>query len=105
MRGARKRAAGSVQARRRCRMIRRRTLFAGGAGALAALAWRTSMDARADSFEVTHSEEEWRRRLTPVAFEVLRRHGTEPAGSSPLNREKRKGLFACAGCEQPLFSS
>jgi peptide-methionine (R)-S-oxide reductase len=86
-------------------MIDRRALFTGGAGALAALAWRTDMDARAETFEVTHSEEEWRRRLSPAAFDVLRRHGTERAGTSPLNKEKRKGTFACAGCDLPLFSS
>jgi peptide-methionine (R)-S-oxide reductase len=48
---------------------------------------------------------DWKRRLTPEQFHVLREHGTERAGSSPLNHEKRKGLFACAGCDQPLFSS
>ena len=43
--------------------------------------------------------------LTPEQHRVLREHGTEPAGSSPLNREKRAGTFRCAGCGQPLFSS
>jgi peptide-methionine (R)-S-oxide reductase len=88
-------------------MIGRRTLLAGGASAiaLAALGWRNSMTALADTFEVTRSEEEWRRQLTPEAFQVLRKHGTERAGTSPLNREKRKGTFACAGCDLPLFSS
>jgi len=51
------------------------------------------------------SDEEWRKRLSPEAYHVLRKHGTERAGTSPLNREKRKGTFACAGCEQSLFSS
>lgn len=50
-------------------------------------------------------DDEWRKRLTPDAYYVLRKHGTERAGTSPLNREKRKGTFACAGCELPLFSS
>ena len=45
------------------------------------------------------------RELTPEQFHVLREHGTERAGSSPLNREKRAGTFRCAGCGQPLFSS
>jgi peptide-methionine (R)-S-oxide reductase len=56
-------------------------------------------------FEVTYSDEEWRRRLTPEQYYVLRAHGTERAGSSPLDREKRAGTFVCAGCELPLFSS
>lgn len=51
------------------------------------------------------SEEEWRRILTDAEFEILRDEGTEPAGSSPLNREKREGTFICAGCFLPLFSS
>jgi peptide-methionine (R)-S-oxide reductase len=49
--------------------------------------------------------EEWRKRLTPEQYSVLREEGTERAGSSPLDREKRKGTFACAGCDLPLFTS
>ena len=56
-------------------------------------------------FEIAYSEEEWRRRLTPEQYYVLREHGTERAGSSPLDQEKRAGTFVCAGCELPLFSS
>jgi peptide-methionine (R)-S-oxide reductase len=48
---------------------------------------------------------EWRKRLSKPAFEVLREEDTEPAGSSPLDREKRRGVFACAGCGLPLFTS
>jgi peptide-methionine (R)-S-oxide reductase len=55
--------------------------------------------------EVEKTEDDWRRELTPEQFEVLRRHGTERAGTSPLNYEKRDGLFCCAGCGQPLFAS
>jgi peptide-methionine (R)-S-oxide reductase len=51
------------------------------------------------------TEDEWRHQLTPEQFEVLRRHGTERRGSSPLNYEKRTGLFTCAACDAPLFSS
>jgi peptide-methionine (R)-S-oxide reductase len=51
------------------------------------------------------SDDEWRRRLTPEQYRVLRKEGTERAGSSPLDREKRPGLFVCAGCGLPLFSS
>jgi peptide-methionine (R)-S-oxide reductase len=58
-----------------------------------------------ENFEVARTEQEWRQTLTPEQFQVLREHGTEPPGASPLNREKRDGTFACAGCGQPLFSS
>jgi peptide-methionine (R)-S-oxide reductase len=51
------------------------------------------------------SREEWKKRLTPAQFSVLRDEGTEMAGSSPLNNEKRKGYFACAGCDLPLFTT
>jgi peptide-methionine (R)-S-oxide reductase len=54
---------------------------------------------------VQKTDEEWRQALTPEQFEVLRRHGTERRGSSPLNYEKRTGRFLCAGCGQPLFES
>lgn len=51
------------------------------------------------------TEEEWRARLTPEQFRVLRRHGTERAGTSPLNNEKRPGRFLCAGCGAALFDA
>jgi peptide-methionine (R)-S-oxide reductase len=51
------------------------------------------------------TDDEWRRSLSPNEFQVLREHGTEPRGSSPLNKEKRRGVFRCAGCGQPLFAS
>jgi peptide-methionine (R)-S-oxide reductase len=56
-------------------------------------------------FEVDKPDMEWRRTLTPEQYVVLRAHGTERPGSSPLNREKRKGTFVCAACDLPLFSS
>ncbi len=49
--------------------------------------------------------EEWKKRLTPEQYHVLREEGTERAGSSPLDGEKRKGTFACAGCDLPLFTA
>lgn len=58
-----------------------------------------------ETFEVTHSEAEWRKLLTPEQFDVLRNAGTERPGSSPLNAEHRAGRFACAGCQLPVFSS
>jgi len=75
--------------------------------ALAALGFaRTSAaaeSARPDAIRL--SEAEWRKRLTPGQFDVLRREGTEPPFSSPLNGEKRRGLYLCAGCELALFAS
>ena len=57
------------------------------------------------TFEITKSEAEWRQRLAPEQYRVLREHGTERAGSSPLDKEHGKGTFLCAGCELALFSS
>jgi peptide-methionine (R)-S-oxide reductase len=58
-----------------------------------------------DGDTTTRTEADWQAALTPEQFRVLRKHGTERAGSSPLNAEKRPGTFVCAGCGQPLFSS
>jgi len=55
--------------------------------------------------KVTRSDAEWRQALSPEAYRVLREHGTERAGSSPLNQEKRHGMFVCAGCGKELFAS
>lgn len=54
---------------------------------------------------IDKSDEEWRARLSPDQFRILRQHGTEPAFSSPLNDEKREGVFACMACGTPLFTS
>jgi peptide-methionine (R)-S-oxide reductase len=59
--------------------------------------------AASDRLELADAE--WKQRLTAAQYDVLRREGTEAAGSSPLNGEKRPGVFACAGCGLPLFSS
>jgi peptide-methionine (R)-S-oxide reductase len=56
-------------------------------------------------FDVDNTKDQWKGRLTPEQFQVLREHGTERPGSSPLNDEKRKGTFRCAGCGQSLFAS
>ena len=58
-----------------------------------------------DDFEVKKPDEQWRCDLSPEQYRVLREHGTERAGSSPLNSEHRAGTFRCAGCGQPLFES
>jgi len=54
---------------------------------------------------IVRSDEEWRRLLTDTQYDVLRREGTEPPGTSPLNAEKRTGTYVCGGCGQPLFQS
>lgn len=61
------------------------------------------LDAR--SFPISRSDGEWRARLTPGQYRVLRGHATERPFSSPLDHERRAGLFACAGCGHPLFAS
>jgi peptide-methionine (R)-S-oxide reductase len=76
------------------------TALAGAAAAAAGLPMRAE-----ETFEVALTEAEWRARLSPEAFAVLREEATERAGSSPLDREKRAGVFHCAGCDLPLFSS
>lgn len=58
-----------------------------------------------ENFEITLSEAEWRKRLTPEQYAVLRDQATERAGTSPLDREKRKGVFVCAGCNLDLYRS
>jgi peptide-methionine (R)-S-oxide reductase len=64
-----------------------------------------SHEAGEENYPVSLSDEEWRAKLTPGQYSVLRKHGTERAGTSPLNQEKRTGTFICAGCGQPLFAS
>jgi peptide-methionine (R)-S-oxide reductase len=59
----------------------------------------------ATTFEITKSEEQWRKQLTSEQFYVLRKHGTERAGSSPLDKEYAAGTYLCAGCDLALFSS
>jgi peptide-methionine (R)-S-oxide reductase len=57
------------------------------------------------SDKVVRTDEEWKKQLSPDAYRVLRHEGTERAGTSALNDEKRKGTYTCAGCDLPLFSS
>lgn len=72
----------------------------------AALFGRRSADAAPKgSFPLMLSDEDWKKRLTPAQYSVLREEGTERAFTSPLNDEHRKGTFACAGCDHKLFNS
>ena len=85
--------------------INRRALIgAAGAGAVLLLLTRTPASSAA-RFDVSYSPGVWRRRLGSERYAVLREGATERAGSSPLDKEKRKGIFACAGCGLPVFSS
>ena len=91
-------------------MISRRHLLLAGVAGCALLAVSRGGQglrafAAAGSFEITHSDQEWRAMLTPEQYHVLREEGTERPFTSPLNHEKREGVFACTGCGLPLFSS
>jgi peptide-methionine (R)-S-oxide reductase len=89
--------------------MNRRTLLLGGAAALAGAqsigSLLQSPAHAAERFEIMRTDEEWRRVLAPDQYNVLRKHGTERAGSSPLDRENRTGTFACAGCDLPVYRS
>ena len=56
-------------------------------------------------FEISMTDGEWRRKLRPEQYQVLRKHGTEPAGTSPLDHFYENGTYYCAGCGAPLFDS
>ncbi len=88
-------------------MSRRNALLTSFGALAAAIGWRTAGDAAgpAKTFEITKTPEEWQKLLTPEQFYVLRKHGTERAGSSPLDKVYAAGQYNCAGCELPLFSS
>ena len=88
--------------------LSRRTLI-GGAFAFGSLGLRQpsrgASPATGKRFEVEKTDAEWKALLSPAAYDVLRKHGTERAGTSPLVNEHREGTFLCAGCGLPLFSS
>lgn len=67
--------------------------------------FRKAVPVPAEHFPVQKSDEEWRAVLDPMAYKVLREHGTERAGTSPLNPEKREGVFLCKGCGTEVFAS
>ena len=80
-------------------------LAVAGAAVLPAVRALSGPHGPPERFEVNLTEAQWRAKLSPAAFEVLRHEDTERAGTSPLNDEHRRGTFACAGCALPLFSS
>jgi peptide-methionine (R)-S-oxide reductase len=91
-------------------MLWRRHILLGGIAATGVLFVNRLLGSRptataSETFEVTHTDAEWRTLLTPEQYDVLRQEGTERPYSSPLNHEKRQGTFTCAGCNLPLFSS
>jgi peptide-methionine (R)-S-oxide reductase len=93
-------------------LTRRALLILGTAGA-AALGILEGVGGRSramavtstEVFPVTYTDAQWKQRLTPAQYDILRQEGTERPFTSPLNSEHRAGIFGCAGCEQDLFSS
>src|ERR1700682_2827426 len=89
-------------------MLTRRTLLQSSVLGLAAAStspWWTGQLQASETFEVTHSDADWHKLLTPAQYAVLRQSATERPFSSPLLHEKRAGEFSCAGCDRALFSS
>jgi peptide-methionine (R)-S-oxide reductase len=91
-------------------MLTRRHVFLAGAASVAALAmsrltWFRAATAATTTYEVTHTDAEWRKLLSPDAYAVLRQEGTERPFTSPLLNEHRAGTFTCDGCDLPLYSS
>jgi peptide-methionine (R)-S-oxide reductase len=96
-------------------MLTRRNFGLAGLGLAAAAAGlrtvgshaneETMSTATTETFEITKTPEEWRKILTPEQYYVLREHGTERAGTSPLDKNYARGVYECAACALPLFSS
>jgi peptide-methionine (R)-S-oxide reductase len=88
-------------------MLSRRgfTLAGFGAALLTGAPRRGRADPAAPDFEIAKTDAEWKKTLTPEQYRVLRQHGTERAGTSPLNKTYAAGEYRCAGCGLPLFSS
>jgi peptide-methionine (R)-S-oxide reductase len=100
---------GDADVREGRALLKRRYVLIAGAGGLAILAAQryglTPSAPAADRYEIMHTDAEWRTLMTPDQYAVLRRSGTERPFSSPLDHEYRVGVFACAGCQLPVFSS
>jgi peptide-methionine (R)-S-oxide reductase len=89
-------------------MMTRRLLLTGAAVGLAAAgtaSWRATAQHAAEIYAVTYSDAEWRKRLTPLQYAVLRQSDTERPFTSALLHETRRGVFICAGCDLDLFAS
>ncbi|MEB3312400.1 MAG: peptide-methionine (R)-S-oxide reductase MsrB [Snowella sp.] len=92
--------------------MKRRYLLEAGSATLGTI-WLTHylsttqnlMASTKETFEITKTDEEWRKLLTPEQYNVLRKHGTERSHTSPLDKQYGKGIYKCAGCDLPLFSS
>ncbi len=84
-------------------MTSRRTWLAASAALILAPIGRRA--GAVERFAVAHTDAEWRRMLSPAQYRILRQAGTEFPYSSPLNKEHRDGVFACAGCDLPLYAS
>ncbi|RZA15746.1 MAG: peptide-methionine (R)-S-oxide reductase, partial [Proteobacteria bacterium] len=85
--------------------LSRRSILAwlGIGAALPALTALGASPALAKTWRVSYPDAEWRKRLGKEAYDVLRKHGTERAFTSPLDKEKRKGTFTCKGCGNDLY--
>ena len=88
----------------RRQVLRGVTAFAGGMLGLRGALFSSDLHA-AEHYEIMHTDAEWRKLLTSQQYKILRQAGTERPFSSPLDHEKRTGVFVCAGCKLPLFSS
>lgn len=90
-------------------IVTKRTFIGSAAAVIGGLAFggcsRKSAAAAPETFEIAKTPDGWRAILTPAQYEVLREAGTERAGSSSLNSEKRSGAYLCAGCQLPVYSS
>jgi peptide-methionine (R)-S-oxide reductase len=90
-------------------MLNRRLVLCGISGVTLLVAWKWLEGRKAaggsGAFEIEKTDEEWRRILTKGQYEVLRLHQTERPGSSSLDHEARAGIYACAGCDLPVFAS
>ena len=92
--------------------MKKRYFLQAGAATIGAIALSRHLSSRSEAqaiseggFEITKTEAEWRKILTPEQFDVLRKQGTEPPLSSPLDKQFAQGTYHCAGCDLPLFSS
>lgn len=88
-------------------MTRRQTTFSAVASALTGLLGPASAQAKDDAkiFEITKTKDEWQKILSKAQYDVLREHGTERAGTSPLDKQYAKGTYLCAGCDLPVYTS